>query len=226
MAAGIGIIAATAATASAAPAARGGDSFAAGGARLGRVFTRLRGKPRRIDLGRIRRRRGGGLLGRVIFCARFRRITRRRIVRRLRRRACPRGFRVLLLCGRGVERGGEKLFVGNQRGDEERPSQKTERAGSLVGTLRPGFEYHLLLFEQFALFYFVLDRVHDRHPSSRSTQKQLLPGSIHCRASLFGASSVMPYVVRLRWRVEMSYVEVIRRAHLADGVIERMVGRH
>ena len=24
----------------------------------------------------------------------------------------------------------------------------------------------------------------------------------------------------------MSYVEVIRRAHLADGVIQRMVGRH
>src|SRR5882724_5099094 len=37
----------------------------------------------------------------------------------------------------------------------------------------------------------------------------------------------MHHVVRrVRRHVEMPYVEVFRRAHLADGVIERMVGRH
>src|SRR3979490_1511613 len=37
----------------------------------------------------------------------------------------------------------------------------------------------------------------------------------------------MPRVVRrVRRHVEMPYVEVIRRAHLVDGVVERMVGRH
>src|SRR5258705_187954 len=224
MMAGIGIIAASAsASASAASTpARGGDSFAAG-ARIGRVF-RLRQKPGRIELGRMRLRRGGGLLGRLILCARFRGITRRRIVfRRLWRRACLRGFRVLLLGRRRFEHGSEKLFAGDQRGNEERPGQETERAGSLVRTLHPGFEDLLLLFEQFAFFYFF----HDRCLSSRSTEKQFSPGSIHRRASLFGASGVMHHVVRrVRRHVEMPYVEVIRRAHLADGVIERMVGRH
>src|SRR6267378_1187133 len=223
MMAGIGIIAASpSASASAPTTARGGDSFAAG-ARIGRVF-RLRQKPGRIELGRMRLRRGGGLLGRLILCARFRGITRRRIVfRRLWRRACLRGFRVLLLGRRRFEHGGEKLFAGDQRGNEERPGQETERAGSLVRTLHPGFEDLLLLFEQFAFFYFF----HDRCLSSRSTEKQFSPGSIHCRASLFGASGVMHHVVRrVRRHVEMPYVEVIRRAHLADGVIERMVGRH
>src|SRR6267378_4297641 len=228
MMAGIGIIApspsASASAASAPTTARGGDSFAAGAAWIGRVF-RLRQKPGRIELGRMRLRRGGGLLGRLILCARFRGITRRRIVfRRLWRRACLRGFRVLLLLGRRrFEHGSEKLFAGDQRGNEERPGQETERAGSLVRTLHPGFEDLLLLFEQFAFFYFF----HDRCLSSRSTEKQFSPGSIHCRASLFGASGVMHHVVRrVRRHVEMPYVEVIRRAHLADGVIERMVGRH
>src|SRR5712671_6106717 len=224
MMAGIGIIAASpsASAASAPTTARGGDSFAAG-ARIGRVF-RLRQKLGRIELGRMRLRRGGGLLGRLILCARFRGITRRRIVfRRLWRRACLRGFRVLLLGRRRFEHGSEKLFAGDQRGNEERPGQETERAGSLVRTLHPGFEDLLLLFEQFAFFYFF----HDRCLSSRSTEKQFSPGSIHCRASLFGASGVMHHVVRrVRRHVEMPYVEVIRRAHLADGVIERMVGRH
>src|SRR6267378_6912468 len=224
MMAGIGIIAASpSASASAPTTARGGDSFAAG-ARIGRVF-RLRQKPGRIELGRMRLRRGGGLLGRLILCARFRGITRRRIVfRHLWRRACLRGFRVLLLGRRRrFEHGSEKLFAGDQRGNEERPGQETERAGSLVRTLHPGFEDLLLLFEQFAFFYFF----HDRCLSSRSTEKQFSPGSIHCRASLFGASGVMHHVVRrVRRHVEMPYVEVIRRAHLADGVIERMVGRH
>src|SRR5882672_6508509 len=220
MMAGIGIIAASASAAS--TTARGGDSFAAG-TWIGRVF-RLRQKPGRIELGRMRLRRGGGLLGRLILCARFRGITRRRIVfRRLWRRACLRGFRVLLLGRRRFEHGSEKLFAGDQRGNEERPGQETERAGSLVRTLHPGFEDLLLLFEQFAFFYFF----HDRCLSSRSTEKQFSPGSIHCRASLFGASGVMHHVVRrVRRHVEMPYVEVIRRAHLADGVIERMVGRH
>src|SRR6267142_1730643 len=225
MMAGIGIIAASASASPAATTttARGGDSFAAGSARIGRVF-RLRQKPGRIELGRMRLRRGGGLLGRLILCARFRGITRRRIVfRRLWRRACLRGFRVLLLGRRRFEHGSEKLFAGDQRGNEERPGQETERAGSLVRTLHPGFEDLLLLFEQFAFFYFF----HDRCLSSRSTEKQFSPGSIHCRASLFGASGVMHHVVRrVRRHVEMPYVEVIRRAHLADGVIERMVGRH
>src|SRR4030088_2702100 len=196
MMAGIGIIAASpsaaSASASSAPTtARGGGSFAAG-ARIGRVF-RLRQKPGRIELGRMRLRRGGGLLGRLILCARFRGITRRRIVfRRLRRRTCLRGFRVLLLGRRGFEREGKKLFAGNQRGNEERPGQETERARSLVRTLHPGFEDLPLLFEQFALFYFF----HDRCLSSRSTEKQLSPGSIHCRASLFGASGMLRHVVR------------------------------
>src|SRR5882724_12822125 len=221
MMAGIGIIAASASASAAPTTARGGDSFAAG-AWIGRVF-RLRQKLGRIELGRMRLRRGGGLLGRLILCARFRGITRRRIVfRRLWRRACLRGFRVLL-GRRRFEHGGEKLFAGDQRGNEERPGQETERAGSLVRTLHPGFEDLLLLVEQFAFFYFF----HDRCLSSRSTEKQFSPGSIHCRASLFGASGVMHHVVRrVRRHVEMPYVEVIRRAHLADGVIERMVGRH
>src|ERR1700676_2170559 len=47
----------------------------------------------------------------------------------------------------------------------------------------------------------------------------------HCRASLFDASGVR-VVRRVRRHVEMPYVEVIRRAHLADGVFERIVGRH
>src|SRR3979411_3410192 len=137
MMAGIGIIAASpsaSAAASAPTTARGGDSFAAG-ARIGRVF-RLRQKPGRIDLGPMRLRRGGGLLGRLILCARFRGITRRRIVfRRLRRRTCLRGFRVLLLGRRGFERGGEKLFSSNKWGTEERPGHETERRGS-VGVTR------------------------------------------------------------------------------------------
>src|SRR5882757_4870455 len=61
--------------------------------------------------------------------------------------------------------------------------------------------------------------------STRSTHKQLSAGSIHCQASLFGASGVR-VVRRVRRHVEMPSVEVIRRAHLADGVIERIVGRH
>src|ERR1700737_1313352 len=99
---GIGIIASPAPPppppAPPAPATtRGGDSFAAGGARLGHVFIRLRQKPGRIELGRMRLRRGGGPLGRLILCARFREITRRRmVVCRLRRGACLNGFRVLL----------------------------------------------------------------------------------------------------------------------------------
>src|SRR3982074_713923 len=171
---GIGIIAAcaAAATTAATPTTRGGDSFAAGGARLGRVFIRLRQEPGRNELGRMRLRRGGGPLGRLILCARFRGITRRRIVvRRLRRRACLSGSRVL--GRRGFERGGEKLFAGNPRGNEERPGQETERAGSLVRTLRPGFEDLPLLFEQFAFF----DFVHDRRLSSRSTESNSRPAA-------------------------------------------------
>src|SRR2546423_3281415 len=190
MIAGIGIIAASpsasAASAASAPTtARGGDSIAAGGARIGRVF-RLRQKPGRIELGRMRLRRGGGLLGRLILCARFRGITRRRIVVcRLRRRACLRSFRVLFL-GRGFERGGEKLFVGNQRGNEERPGQETERAGSLVRTLHPGFEDLPVLFEQFRFFYFV----HDRRLSSRSTEKHHVPLKSNSRPAAFTAGRV------------------------------------
>ena len=75
-----------------------------------------------------------------------------------RRGACLSGFRFLLLGCRGFERGGEKLFAGNQRGNEERPGQETERARSLVRSLRPGFEDLPLLFDQFAFFYFVHDR--------------------------------------------------------------------
>src|ERR1700736_2618145 len=137
MMAGLGNIAASAPTL----VARGGDSFAVGGAQLGRVFIRLRRKPVEIELGRMRVRRRGGPLGRLILCVRFRGITHRRIVvRRPRRRARPKGFCVLLLSRGGFERGGEKLFAGNQRGNEERPGQKTERAGSLVRTLRSGLE--------------------------------------------------------------------------------------
>jgi len=82
MMAGLGIIAA-------APAPLGDDSFAAGGARLECIIMRLRKKPGRIELGRTRLRRGGGRFGRFIICsARFRGITRRRIIiRRLRRSA-------------------------------------------------------------------------------------------------------------------------------------------
>src|ERR1700730_2582248 len=206
-----GIIAASATSAatSAAPtsAAGCGSHCGAGTAEPGRVVIRRRRKPDLIELGRMRVRRGGGHLGRFILCARFRGITRRRIVRRLRRRGSLNGFRVLVLGRRGFERGGEKLFVGNQRGNEERPGQETKRAGSLVRTLHPGFEDLPLLFEQFTLFYFV----HDCSPSFRSTQKLISPGSIHCRASLFGGSGVMPDVVqRLRRDVEMPCVEVIR----------------
>ena len=81
-------------------------------------------------------------------------------------------------------------------------------------------------FDQFAFFYFFHNhRFHDRRLSSRSTEKQLSPCSIRCWASLFGASG-LPVVRRVRRHVEMTNVEVIRRAHLADGVFERIVRRH
>src|SRR4030088_158512 len=142
------------------------------------------------------------------------------VVRRLRRGAYLSAFR-LLQGRRGFEHGGEKLFAGNQRGNEERPGQETERARSLVRTLHTGFEDLSLLFEQFALFYLV----HDRHLSSRSTQKQLSPDSTLPGES-FRRGSGVRVVRRVRRDVEMPYVEVIRRAHLADGVFERIVGRH
>src|SRR5882757_3252192 len=173
---GVGIIAASAAPA---PRARVGDSLVAGGARLGRVIMRLRQKPGRIELGRMRLRRGGVPLGRLILCARFREITRRRmVVCRLRRGACLSGFRVLLLGCRGFEHGGEKLLAGNQRGNEERPGRETERAGSPVRTLRSGFEDLPLLFDQFAVFYLVHDR--SLVPLINTSP----PASIHCQASL------------------------------------------
>ena len=65
------------------PVALGGDIFAAGGARLERIVMRLCQKPGRIELGRTRLRRGGGPFGRLILCARFRRINRRQMVIRL-----------------------------------------------------------------------------------------------------------------------------------------------
>src|ERR1700730_2856419 len=199
------------------------------GARPGRIFLRLRESPGRIELAGMPLRRGDGPLGRLILCARFRGITSRRIVvRRRRRRACPSGLRVLLFGRSGFEWGGEKLFAGNQRGNEERPGQETERARSLFRTLHPGFEDLPLLFDQFAFFYFSHDRrFHDRRLSSRSIEKQLSPGSIRCRARVFCASGMMHrVVVRFRRHVKMPYVEVIRRARLPDGVIERMIGRH
>jgi hypothetical protein len=130
------------------------------------------------------------------------------------------GFRGLLLGRRGLSGCGEKPFAGNEWGNEERPGQETERAGSLLRTLRPGFKDRPLLFEQFALFYFVHDRRLHLAPFKR------LAWQSHCRASLLGAlSGVMHHVVRSR-HVEMPNVEVIRRAQLADGVIQRMVGGH
>src|SRR3984893_3001875 len=177
-----GIIAASATSAApaspSAPTAACGSNFAAGNAEPGRVFIRLRQKPGRIELGRMRLRRGGGPLGRLIPYARFREITRRRmVVRRLRRRACLSGFRALLFGRHGFERGSEKLFAGNQRGNEERPGQETERAGPLVRTLHPCFEDLPLLLEQFALFYVV----HDRRLSSRSTQNNSRPVAFTAR---------------------------------------------
>src|SRR5882672_1790144 len=220
----IGIIApAPAPTPTPTPTRRGGDGFAAGGARLGRVFLRLRQNPARIDLHRMRLRRRGGPLGRLILCARFRGIMSRRIViRSLLRRACQSGFRVLLFGRRGIERGGEKLLTGNQWGNEERPGQETERAGSLFRTLRPDFEDLPLLFEQFAFF----DLIHDRRLSSRSfiSFRSRVARQIYLPGESFRTSRVMRRVVRRH--VVMPYVEVIRRAHLADGVIQRMAGRH
>ena len=107
-----GIIAASATSAApaSAPTAGCGSNFAAGNAEPGRVFIRLRRKPGLIELGRMRLRRGGGPLGRLILCARFRGITHRRIVRRLRRHGLN-GFRVLVLGRRGFECGGQKLFA-------------------------------------------------------------------------------------------------------------------
>jgi hypothetical protein len=144
-------------------------------------------------------------------------MSRRIVIRSVLRRACQSGFR-LLLGRRGFEHGGEKLFAGNQWGNEERPGQKTERAGSLARTLSPGFEDLPLLFEQFAFFCFV----HDSRLSSHSAQ-QLCPAAF--TASYLGASAVR-VIRRVRRHIEMPYVEVIRRAHLADGVFERIVGRH
>ena len=165
MMAGVGVIAAASA-----PRVRVGNSLVASGARLGRVFMRPRQRPDRIELGRMRLRGGGRPFGRRILCACFREITRRwMVVCRLRRRVCLSGTRVLLFGRRRFEHGCEKLFAGNQGGNEERPGQETERAGSPVHTLRPSFEDLPLLFEQFAFFYFV----HDRRLSSRSTHKQL-----------------------------------------------------
>src|SRR3981189_3786940 len=118
-----GIIAASAALA---PAHRGGDSF-----------------------GRMRLRRGGGPFGRLILCARFREITRRRmVVRRLRRGTCLSGFRVLLFGRRGFERGGEKLFAGNQRGNEERPGKETEASASCRCCIKSRLQDLPLLFER------------------------------------------------------------------------------
>src|SRR5882672_778035 len=220
----IGIIApAPAPTPTPTPTRRGGDGFAAGGARLGRVFLRLRQNPARIDLHRMRLRRRGGPLGRLILCARFRGIMSRRIViRSLLRRACQSGFRVLLFGRRGIERGGEKLLTGNQWGNEERPGQETERAGSLFRTLRPDVEGLPLLFEQCAFF----GLIHDRRLSSRSfiSFRSRVARQIYLPGESFRTSGVMRRVVRRH--VVMPYVEVIRRAHLADGVIQRMAGRH
>src|SRR5690242_9089123 len=168
---GIGIIAASAsATSASSPTStRSGARFAINGACLGRVFMRLRRKLGLIELGRMRLRRGDRRpFGRLICCARFRGIPRRWIVVCHLRRACWSGFRVLFGRG-GFERGGEKLIVRNQWGDEKRPGQKTERAGSLIRALRPGFEDLQLLFEQFAFVYFIfafLYFLHDRRPSS------------------------------------------------------------
>jgi hypothetical protein len=72
------------------------------------------------------------------------------------------------------------------------------------------------------------------HPAPLKNSVHLVPlkdspGSIHCQASLFSASDdVMRYFVRRRVRrhFDMPYVEVILRAHLANGVIQRMAGRH
>ncbi|MGY3293591.1 hypothetical protein ACVWWR_005380 [Bradyrhizobium sp. LM3.2] len=102
------------------PPARSGDCFATSCARSGRVFMRLRQEPGRIELSRMRLQRGGPPFGPFILRARFRGIARRElVVRRLRPRTCPSGCRVFLLGQCGFERGGKKLFAGNQRGNEE-----------------------------------------------------------------------------------------------------------
>src|ERR1700716_1266094 len=139
------------------------------------------------------------------------------VVRRLRRGACLSVFRVLL-GRRGFEHGGEKLFAGNQRGNEERPGQKTERAGSLVRTLRSGFEDLPLLFEQFAFFYYV----HARRLLSIRLNNSARQHSLRS----YLAASAVRVMRRVRRHIEMPYVEVIRRAHLGDGVFERIVERH
>src|SRR5215831_9376986 len=79
--------------------AGGGDSFAGGGVQLWQVLMRLRRKPDRIDLRRMRRQRGGGSIGCRILSAPFRGISHRRIVvRRMQRRAILSGQRVRLGC--------------------------------------------------------------------------------------------------------------------------------
>lgn len=107
----------------------------------------------------MRLRRSGRRFGPLILRARLRGIARRQlVVRPLRPRTCLSRCRVFLLGQRGSERGGKKLFAGNQRGNEERPGQETEGAGSLISTLHSSFENLPLLFEQFTLFYLVHDR--------------------------------------------------------------------
>ncbi|UPJ74502.1 hypothetical protein [Bradyrhizobium sp. 187] len=136
-----------------------GDCFATSGARSGRVFMRLRQETGAIELSHMRLRRSGRRFGPLILRAQLRGIARRQlVVRPLRPRTCLSRCRVFLLGQRGSERGGKKLFAGNQRGNEERPGQETEGAGSLISTLHSGFENLPLLFEQFALFYLVHDR--------------------------------------------------------------------
>ena len=60
MTTGIGITAASAAPASTSTSTGGDSFFAARGARLGRVFLRLRQKLGRIEQGHMRVRQGGG----------------------------------------------------------------------------------------------------------------------------------------------------------------------
>src|SRR5689334_3052538 len=84
---------------------------AAVGAQLGHIFMHLCCKPDRIDLSRVRRRRGGGPIGCRTLPAPFRRISHRRtVVRRMQRHTILSRGRLLLVWAQGLARTGEKLF--------------------------------------------------------------------------------------------------------------------
>src|SRR5689334_1848354 len=100
-------------------------------------------------------RRRGRSDASLFLTAGLREISLRRIlVRCMRRNVLVSARGVLLGCHRRCSQR-NKVFSGYQRGDEERPGQKTKAASALVCTLGPSFKISSTLLDYFLLFYFV-----------------------------------------------------------------------